>query len=414
MKACKILYLIILVASAIGCSSDKHLKSGLPSIDVRKEYPEKEIILTDIADITYVHLNSQNSDYLYRGGVKYITENSIVVVDISSGSVLFFSKDGNPKSRFNHYGQGPEEYLFANSPIVYDEKEDDLYVIDQGFFNIPGHFTKVYSSTGEYKRTLYLPACPMPLVDFDDHSLFVYDTQNENKKMFEKEPDLSSQLMDSSIYRISKKDGKVLEYVELPINEVDIIEYGNEGFTSKKFYESRIKNCAIGLFLCFPETDTVFLYGKDKTLTPVICKTPLVSNLNPRLVLGGFLDAGNYQYITVEPTINMSEMYNSYIKKGYVSDDQNKSLVKHYIRDKKTGEIFRQKISLPDYKGKDFFIESQLTYFTGKETQACFSLDIFELKQAEKENKLSGKLKEFVSTLNESEDNNVYIIATFK
>jgi len=41
-------------------------------------------------------------------------------------------------------------------------------------------------------------------------------------------------------------------------------------------------------------------------------------------------------------------------------------------------------------------------------------LDIFELKQAEKENKLSGKLKEIVSTLNENEDNNVYVLASLK
>jgi len=404
MKHKAVLYLISIMTSAFGCSSDKQLKSSLPSIDIRKDYPEKEIILTDIADITYVHLNSQNSDYLYRGGVKYITENSIVVVDVSSGSILFFSKDGNPKSRFNHYGQGTEEYLSKNFYIVYDEKEDDLYVIDPGFFNIPGHSTKIYSSTGEYKRTLILPACPQPLVDFDDHSLFVYDMQNQYKKIMKKEEDISSRLVDSSIYRISKKDGSVLEYVEYPITEVDIVDKGN-GNRSTSNYQ-RIINCATGLFLCNPETDTVFLYDKDKTLTPVISKTPLVSDLNPKLMLTGFLDTGKYQYVTIEPLTNIFD--------NNSSDELYKSLVKHYVRDKQTGEIFRQKISLPDYKGKDFFIESRNTYFNGKETLTYFSLDIYELKQAEKENKLSGKLKEFVSTLNENEDNNVYILATFK
>ena len=393
------------MASAIGCSSDKQLKSGLPSIDVGKGYPEKEVILTDIADITYVHLNSQNPDYLYRGGVKYITENSIVVVDISSGSVLFFSKDGNPKSRFNHYGQGPEEYSSANFFIVYDEKEDDLYVIVPGYIKNSRHPTLVYSSTGEYKRTLNLPACPMPLVDFDDHSLFVYDMQYQYKKMMKKETDFSSQLIDSSIYRISKKDGAVLEYIEYPVTEVDIIDKGN-GNRSTSNYQ-RIINCAAGLFLCNPETDTVFHYGKDKTLTPVICKTPLVSDLDPKLILTGFFDAGRYQYVTVEPLVN-------YFEYKVPPVELYKSLAKHYIRDKQTGEIFRQKISLPDYKGKEFLIVSRNTYFNGKETMTCFSLDIFELKQAYKENKLSGKLKELVATLNEEKDNNVYVLATFK
>ena len=404
MKARKILYLIIIGAFAIGCSSDKQSKSGLLSIDIKKNYSEKDIALTDIADITYIHLNSQNADYLYRGGVKYITENSIVVVDVSSGSVLFFSRDGNPKSRFNHYGQGPEEYPATNFFITYDEKEDDLYVIVPGYTGICGHHTKVYSSMGEYKRTLNLPACPMPLVDFDDHSLFVYDMQYQYKKMMKKEANFYSQV-DSSIYRISKKDGKVLEYVEFPINEVNIVDKGN-GNRSISDYQ-RIISCAAGLFLCNPETDTVFHYGKDKVLTPVICKTPLVNDLNPKLMLTGFYDAGRYQYIKIEPLIN-------YLESNIPPAELYESLVRYYIRDKQTDEIFRPKISLPDYKGKYLFIDSKKTYFNRKETITYFALDVFELKQAYKENKLSGKLKELVKALNENEDNNVYILATFK
>ena len=402
MKVYKVLYLIVVFA--IGCSSDKQSKYILPSIDIRKEYSEKEMALTDIADITYVHLNSQNSDYVYGGGVKYITENSIVVIDVSSGSVLFFSKDGNPKSRINHYGQGPEEYSSANFFITYDEKEDDLYVIVPGYTGASGHSTKIYSSTGEYKRTLILPACPMPLVDFDDHSLFVYDMQYQYEKMMKAEEYFSSRLIDSSIYRISKKDGKVLEYVEYPITEVDIVDKGNGSRSTSSF--QRIINCDAGLFLCNPESDTVFLYGKDKTLTPVICKFPLINDLSPKIMLTGFCDIGRYQYIKVEPLTSIFD--------DIPPTERYKALVKHYIRNKQTGEIFRQKISLPDYKGKDFFLESYNTYFNGKETMTYFSLDIYELKQADKENKLSGKLKELVTTLNENEDNNVYVLATFK
>ena len=43
-----------------------------------------------------------------------------------------------------------------------------------------------------------------------------------------------------------------------------------------------------------------------------------------------------------------------------------------------------------------------------------FELDIIELKEAYRENKLSGKLKELAATLNEEEDNNVYIFVDFK
>jgi len=40
--------------------------------------------------------------------------------------------------------------------------------------------------------------------------------------------------------------------------------------------------------------------------------------------------------------------------------------------------------------------------------------DLIELKQAYRDNKLNGKLKELVATLNEDEDNNVFVLIQFK
>lgn len=98
-----VLYLVLSIL-VIGCSSDKQSHEELPFIDASKEYPEKEINLTDIADVTYVYLNSKSDDYLFKGSISYVTQNSIVVIDRSSQSVLFFSKDGNPVLRFNRRG----------------------------------------------------------------------------------------------------------------------------------------------------------------------------------------------------------------------------------------------------------------------------------------------------------------------
>ena len=94
------LYLVLSIL-VTGCSSDKKSQEELPFIDVSKEYPEKEIDLTDIADVTYVYLKSKSDDYLFKGSIDYVTQNRIVVIDRSSHSLLFFSKDGNPRSRFN-------------------------------------------------------------------------------------------------------------------------------------------------------------------------------------------------------------------------------------------------------------------------------------------------------------------------
>ena len=140
-----VLYLILPVIFIAGCSSDKQSKDSLPCIDFRNNYPEKEILLTDIADVTYLYLNSDNDDYLYQGGISCVTQNTIVVYDGASGSILFFSKDGYPKSRFNRIGNGPEDYTRPGR-IIYDEKSDEVFV------TLPLRpFIQVYSSTGEYK-----------------------------------------------------------------------------------------------------------------------------------------------------------------------------------------------------------------------------------------------------------------------
>ena len=411
MKVSKALYLIVIAVSAIGCSSDNQSQDILPCIDVRKNYPEKEIILTDIADVDYLCLNSDDDDFLYKGRIHCVTENTIVVIDDSSGSILFFSREGSPKSRFNRKGQGPEEYIDAISIlVVYDEDADDVFVHQRSLFAISGNSILVYSSTGEFKRKITLPGgAAFPLIDFDDQSLFLYDMQNQQKKALRalKGTDFTSQSVDSSFYRISKTDGTVLEYVEFLCNEIDLTDFGIGNRVIHGY--SRLVNSTAGLFLCNPESDTVFLYGKDKILTPIICKTPLVRNSNPRDILDDFLDTERYQFIRVQTLINSDD-----VLMKIPQDERYNRLNKNYIHDKQTNEIFRQKINLSDYKGKEFFITAQKTHLNGKEMLTHFELDLYELKEAYEANKLSGKLKELVATLDENKDNNVFMLVNFK
>ena len=82
------------------------------------------------------------------------------------------------------------------------------------------------------------------------------------------------------------------------------------------------------------------------------------------------------------------------------------------MREKISGEIFRQNIILPDYKGKEFLI-GLYGYGHNFANGVRFSLDILELKQAYRQNRLNGKLKKMVDTLKD-DDNNVLMMVTFK
>ena len=150
--------------------------------------------------ICYLYLNSDNDDFLYKGSISYITKNTVVVVDQSSSSILFFSKDGTPKSRFNHFGQGPREY--GRLPVVvYDETADELFVPN----NKNGIL--VYSSLGEYKRTIKQPQDMRInyMIDFDDRSLLFYDYNNNSKRLeaLMAKTDLPQEDNVLSFYRIS-------------------------------------------------------------------------------------------------------------------------------------------------------------------------------------------------------------------
>lgn len=395
MKKEIVLYLVLSIL-VIGCSSDKQSQEELPFIDVSKEYPEKRIDLTDIADVTYVHLSSKSDDYLFRGSIDYVTENSIVVIDRSSHSLLFFSKDGNPTSRFNRRGQGPEEYTDAAS-VMYDEEKDDVFVSPDFSDHI-----MVYSSAGAYKRKITLPQINIngQMALFDNQSILVYDNtklwqtivQNNSADKIT----FTEQVVDSSFFLISKTDGAILEYIQLPNKNIDLSYKDLGGAFIGQISYGRVRKCPEGLFLYNPEADTVFLYNKDKSLTPYMHKKPLLSDYNPMTVMDICMDVGRFQFMSVYP----------YLESGKSPSP------KYYMRDKETGKIFRQKITLPDYQGKDFYINPRLSNYYEKEYH--FELDFTELEEAYNENKLSGKLKELVASLLKEEDaNNVFVFVDF-
>ena len=378
------------------CSSDKQARNSLVYIDVSKKYPEKNIFLTDIAEVNYLCLNSDDEDYLYRGRIHCITKNMIVVCDDDSGSVLFFTKEGNFKSRFNRKGQGSEEYLFTQR-VFFDETTDDVYVLDRR-----GRI-KVYSSTGLYKRLLSLPEGTLPLntiVSYDDSTFFFYDESIIIKRITADYNKNSDSIWFTPFYCISKNDGAVLDYLELQMEPIFLGMTNQEGIRIPSRGITRISKSKEGIFLCNPESDAVFLYRKNQPLLPVIYKRPSVSSTDPMAYLNNFIDAGNYQFMEVN-TVAVNEFVALLP-------------VKYYMRNKKTGEVVHPKIFLPDYIGKEFdfsFRSALRDYVNG---QLYFELDLVELKQASHENKLSGKLKELVTTLNEDEDNNVFMFVKFK
>ena len=387
----KVFYLVLSLVIA-SCTSNKELQEKLAFIDATKEYPEKKIELTDNSDVSYLYLNSKNDDYLYKGSIDYVTENNIIVIDRSQNSVLFFSKEGNPKSHFNRRGQGSEEYRDAYS-VMYDEANDEVFVSPDFSDHI-----MVYSSLGEFKRKINLPQTNVngQMALFDDVSILVYDNTKLWKSIMQSNAPGIVQTIDSAFFLISKLDGTVLDYISLPNKNIDLSYKDlNSVFTGQVSY-GRVRKSADGLLLYNPESDTVFHYSKEKHLTPYMHKKPILSSQPSMTVMDICMDAGKYQFIAVYP----------------YRETAKSPTPKYYMRNKATGELFRPKITLSDFEGKELYINPRLLNYY--EHAYHFELDFAELEEAYYKNKLSGKLKEQVASLLEDEEsNNVFVFADF-
>lgn len=201
----------------------------------------------------------------------------------------------------------------------------------------------------------------------------------------------------ASFYRISKADGAILDSLKMPLTPLFLgINYDGRQIPGFKI---RLIKKQAGLFICNPETDTVFIYDHKKTLVPVISKIPLASSMTPIDYLNNCVEVGMYQFMQVY-TARPGDEFPGIFPARY------------YVRNKATGEIFRQKLVLPDYKGKEFFIGPAEARINGLENGLLLELKLPELKEANAENKLDGKLKKLVDTLAD-DDNNVFVIVSF-
>lgn len=390
-----LIFIATLVVAFSGCQSPKE---NLPCLDVSADYPTKEINLADIAKVRYLHLNSDDQAYLYSGSIQVMSTSKVMVADARSGNILFFSQDGMPVSHFNHRGNGPGEYGYAHR-VFYDEEADNVFVVEP----TPVNIIHVYSSTGEHKRDITLPEGTMvmnDIVSFDHQSFFFYDISLDHKMVRVNEAGADMPVRDyvASFYRISKTNGAVLDSVVLPVTPLFLgIKYNGNRIPG---FKNRLIKRQEGVFICNPENDTVFIYNNKKDLTPVISKKPLAPSMDPIAYLNNCVDVGNYQFMQVY-TARPGDKFPGILPARY------------YMRNKETGEIVRQKLVSPDYKGKEFFIGPIESRASGLGNSVLFELKLIELKEANAQNKLSGKLKELVDTLTD-DDNNVFMIVSFE
>lgn len=95
-----------------GCGKDKQSTNELITVDVTKNYPEKELTLQDFMDVEYIPLET-NDEFVTQGKVMAIGAEVILITNWANDGNLFVfdRKTGKALKKINRKGQGGEEYV---------------------------------------------------------------------------------------------------------------------------------------------------------------------------------------------------------------------------------------------------------------------------------------------------------------
>ena len=378
----------------------KRTPDGIPIVNLLGTYPENEISLQDIADVEYVPLETRN-DVLVAGSIAYYSKKHLVVFNQSRGDVFVFdAKTGKVISKFNHKGNGGNEYI-SMSGVAYDENAGKVYIAD----NRAASIVLVYTKEGTYINTLPLPEGVRveKILNVDNETLLIYNRY------------LSGQTMDINHAQpyifISKKDGQELSRIDIKLSKrlakrVSVPLSGRAAFPITIAMNDNTKYGDEYIFADL-SCDTVFQYTKKQGLKPLLIRTPSVWD-NPRAFLGMLSGLKTDRFISLVSVAFDFEAIKSGYEKGNMPNLNFTSL----MYDIRNNTVFIPKIVNADNPHAYTSYDCNGIDIQEKNTIVSF-LAAEQLVTALENDQLSGKLKILAETL-EEDANPVLMIIKYK
>lgn len=371
---------LVLFMGLVGCIEKEQSADSLITVDVSVSYPKKELVLQDFMDVEYIPLETTD-EFLTQGLVLDVGKTYLLVKNRNNdGDIFLFDrKTGKGIRKFNHKGNGPQDYVRINS-LILDEANDEIFV------SSPGNKLLVYDLYGGFKRCLVLENATSSVLNFDQTNLIGYDMSEYYNKGKERTKDYH--------FLISKKDGSVTQRIHLPFKTiVTPIVADGEMFVSGFLESIRCSNNKWTLM--DTSVDTLYHYEKNGNLKPAIIRKPSVNEMKPEIFLSVGISTDRYHFM--QTTINSFDF-----EKG---------------RGFKTGELMYDAKDKAIYEGIVYngdFIEKKFVAMTARpvnnEIEGIESMDAFRLIEAYEKGKLKdGVLKDIASKLGE-EDNPVIML----
>lgn len=366
-------------------------EQGLVTLDVTKDYPEKKIVLQDLADVKYIPLETKKNALLPNsaGCLGYVSD-SLIVARTSDNEIVLFNGDGSVRSSFRHVGQGSKEYQYIIGMAV-DPKAQEIFIVDY----LLKYRMQVYSFTGQYKRTLPIPYKMIlnSLQDFSADCLLACDMDVNQGISNRAKPYML----------LSKKTGEIVKELDIHFTK----RMSNR--MSKPFGENQTISAALGydpIVRCEDSyvigdlsADTIYTYTPQGVLSPMLVRTPPVLSMETPKVLLPDYRAGSYFFFYL-----VDFEFDFETRTGFPD--------KYMVYDYAAGKTYVCKLVNRDCE------EQEIQLGDGGVTNkawntACYTIPSSMLIEQSEAGKVHGLLKEIAAGRTD-DDNPVLVIVQFK
>lgn len=382
MKNTKWIISLFLIATLAGCKKGNE-DANLITIDVKANYPKKELILQDFMDVEYIPLET-NNEFLTQGYVVAIGDKYILAINRrnNDGDIFIFDrKTGKGLKKINRKGQGGEEYTYI-SGVVLDEENNEIFVNSNKIL--------VYDLSGNFKRSFNPTegAQYLEVFNYDKDNLIRYDMSVYYKDGKSKEKPFYHAI-------ISKQDGSITCPIPIPFDIVKapLVQNGDGmAITSVR----PIISYHDDWILVETSSDTVYNYiPEENKLSPFLVRT---SSKDPEIFLTlGTLTNRYYFMKTIKKVFDFTT------GRGFPNTD--------LMYDKQENAVFNATVFNSD------FVKKQKVDMTSRPiNDKIATYQIFaanELVEAYGKDELKGELKEVAAKLNE-ESNPVIMLVKYK
>lgn len=366
-------------------------EQGLVTLDVTKDYPEKKIVLQDLADVKYIPLETKKNALLPNsaGCLGYVSD-SLIVARTSDNEIVLFNGDGSVRSSFRHVGQGSKEYQYIIGMAV-DPKAQEIFIVDY----LLKYRMQVYSFTGQYKRTLPIPYKMIlnNLQDFSADCLLACDMDVNQGISNRAKPYML----------LSKKTGEIVKELDIHFtkrmsNRLSKPFGKNQTISAALAYDPIVR-CEDSYVIGDLSADTIYTYTPQGILSPMLVRTPPVLSMETPKVICPDFKTGSYFFFDL-----VDFDFDFEARSGFSS--------KYMVYDYAAGKPYVCKLVNRDCE------ELSCGLGGGSHTNTvwnttCYLIPSSDLVEQSEAGKVHGPLKE-IATGRTDDDNPVLVIVRFK